>query len=94
MIDDGSSDNSVQVCEEYAKKDSRIRLLKAEHGGVSAARNMGLENSSGEYVFFIDSDDVIHPRVIGVLLDALQNSDATVAGTPRLNVHEKHVMIF
>ncbi len=89
LIDDGSSDNSVQVCEEYAKKDSRIRLLKAEHGGVSAARNMGLENSSGEYVFFIDSDDVIHPRVIGVLLDALQNSDAAIAGVSLLNVNEK-----
>lgn len=59
LIDDGSTDRSGDICDEYAKKDSRIRVFHKVNGGVSSARNMGLENAQGEWVTFVDSDDKI-----------------------------------
>lgn len=59
LINDGSPDNSGAICEERAKSDSRIRVFHKENGGVSSARNLGLDNATGEYVMFVDSDDEI-----------------------------------
>lgn len=59
LIDDGSTDKSSKICNEYAQKDSRIRVFHKENGGVSSARNIGLENAHGEWVCFVDSDDTI-----------------------------------
>lgn len=59
LIDDGSKDNSGKICDEYAAKDSRVRVFHKENGGVSSARNWGLEKSQGEWIIFIDSDDWI-----------------------------------
>lgn len=59
LIDDGSPDNSGVICDEYAAKDSRVRVFHKENGGVSSARNLGLDNARGEWVTFIDSDDWI-----------------------------------
>ena len=60
LIDDGSTDNSGKICDEYAKKkDTKIRVWHKENGGVSSARNMGLDFAKGEYIQFIDSDDFI-----------------------------------
>lgn len=59
LIDDGSTDNSGKICDEYASKDSRIRVFHKENGGVSSARNLGLDNAEGEYILFIDGDDAI-----------------------------------
>lgn len=59
LIDDGSKDKSGAICDEYAAKDSRIRVFHKENGGVSSARNIGLENARGEWLSFIDGDDVI-----------------------------------
>lgn len=57
LVDDGSPDNSGKLCDEYAKSDSRIRVLHKKNGGVSSARNLGLENIKGEWVTFVDADD-------------------------------------
>ena len=57
LIDDGSPDHSGAICDEYAAKDSRIRVFHKENGGVSSARNLGLNNALGEYIMFVDSDD-------------------------------------
>lgn len=57
LVDDGSPDNSGKVCDEYAETDSRIRVFHKENGGVSSARNLGLENIQGEWVTFVDADD-------------------------------------
>lgn len=57
LIDDGSPDRSGDICDEYAKKDTRIRVFHKNNGGVSSARNLGLDNVLGEYVTFVDSDD-------------------------------------
>ena len=59
LINDGSKDNSGKICDEYAAKDSRVRVFHKENGGVSSARNMGLDNAKGEWVTFVDSDDWI-----------------------------------
>lgn len=59
LIDDGSKDNSGKICDEYAAKDSRIRVFHKENGGVSSARNMGLNNAQGEWITFVDSDDYL-----------------------------------
>lgn len=90
LIDDGSSDRTVALCEEMSRTEPRIRLLTREHGGVSAARNAGIEAARGEYVFFLDSDDVIHPRLLEALVTGLKNSDAAIAGTGIVNVPEKY----
>ena len=64
VIDDGSTDKSVDICQSYCQKDKRIRLLLQEHGGVSVARNRGLDTAKGAYLFFLDSDDMIHPYLL------------------------------
>lgn len=59
LIDDGSKDNCPQICDEYAKKDSRIRVIHKENGGLSDARNCGIKNATGDYIMFFDSDDYL-----------------------------------
>ena len=59
LIDDGSKDKSGEICDEYARKDSRIKVCHKENGGVSSARNMGLDNAKGEWITFVDADDYI-----------------------------------
>lgn len=59
LVDDGSKDGSLQICEEYARKDSRVTVIHKENGGVSSARNRGLEIAKGTWVTFVDSDDYL-----------------------------------
>ena len=68
LVDDGSTDGSGQICEEYAARDSRVRVLHTTNSGVSHARNTGMEHAQGEYLFFVDSDDEIGPDYIRNLL--------------------------
>lgn len=64
LIDDGSKDNSGRICDEYAEKDSRVRVFHKKNGGVSSARNFGIDNAKGEWVTFIDSDDWVEAEYI------------------------------
>lgn len=64
LIDDGSPDESPAICEEYSRKDTRIRTIHKENGGVSSARNLGIEMSKGQYITFIDSDDFVEPNYL------------------------------
>lgn len=74
LVDDGSKDNSGKICDEYKGKDSRIKVVHQENKGLSAARNIGIEISEGEYITFIDSDDFIHPNMIEILYNnSLEN---------------------
>ena len=59
LVDDGSADNSGKICDEYSEKDCRIKVIHKENGGVSSARNVGLENAVGEYIMFCDADDFV-----------------------------------
>lgn len=79
LIDDGSPDGCARVMEEYARKDARIRTFHKENGGVSSARNMGLEQAQGEYVCFVDPDDWVAPRYLEWLHDAVVQSGLSVA---------------
>ena len=60
LVDDGSPDNSGKICDEYAKKDNRIKVIYKENGGVSSARNCGIDAAKGKYVCFVDSDDYVN----------------------------------
>ena len=71
LIDDGSTDVSYALCLDYAKKDSRIRVFHKENGGVSSARNMGLMNCRGDYIYFLDSDDIASPHALEKLYNDL-----------------------
>lgn len=66
LVDDGSTDDSSIICDEYAQQDRRIRVFHKQNGGVSSARNVGLDNAIGEWVTFIDSDDWIEKRMLNI----------------------------
>lgn len=68
LVDDGSQDDSLEICKGYSDKDSRIRVIHTENCGVSSARNTGIENAHGEYITFVDSDDMIHPDFLSECL--------------------------
>ena len=78
IIDDGSTDGSGSICDRFAERDSRIRAIHTDNRGLSAARNLGLENMSGTFVFFIDSDDWIEPNTVETLVKAALRTKADV----------------
>ena len=59
LIDDGSTDNSYAICQQYAQRDSRMKVIHQQNQGAAAARNTGLDNATGEYIMFCDSDDIL-----------------------------------
>jgi len=71
LVDDGSPDNCPAICDEYAEKDKRIIVIHQQNGGLSAARNAGLDIASGEFICFVDSDDVLHPQYCEILLTGI-----------------------
>lgn len=88
LIDDGSTDSTFEICQGLAQNDPRIILLSTEHVGVSAARNIGLSKTTGKYVFFLDSDDVIHCRLLEVLVKAMEETGAQMGGSFVLNISQ------
>lgn len=74
-VNDGSPDNSAAILEKYAGKDSRIKIITQSNGGLSVARNTGLEHALGEYVYFLDSDDFIHPQLLEILYREISEGD-------------------
>ena len=80
LVDDGSTDNSRDICRQACSQDERIRLLEQDcNRGVSAARNAGIEAAKGKYLFFLDSDDTIHPRLLETLYRLLEKEGAAIA---------------
>jgi len=79
LINDGSSDNSGAICDNYAQQDKRIKVIHKQNGGLSEARNLGLDKAQGAYISFVDSDDVIDEKFIQVLISLLLNSKASIA---------------
>jgi len=75
LVDDGSPDNSGKICDEYAEKDSRVRVFHKANGGVTSARKLGVENARAEWVMFVDSDDEIFPDALEVLFPWTKNPD-------------------
>ena len=79
MNDDGSTDNSGIICDEYAKKDTRIRVIHQENKGVSDSWNEALKQVKGEYTGFVDGDDLIHPRMYELLYQSIQKTQCDMA---------------
>lgn len=75
LIDDGSKDNSRKICEGYAANDDRIKVLIKENSGPAAARNFGVQNSKGDFIFFLDADDFIEINSLKVLVEEFQKND-------------------
>lgn len=72
LIDDGSTDNSGEICDRYAEKDPRIVVIHKENGGISSVRNLGIEKARGKYITFPDSDDYLHPEAYRKSVDILE----------------------
>lgn len=79
VVDDGSSDTSGAICDEYTAKDNRVQIVHQKNGGVSAARNAGLNLATGDYIGFVDADDYIAPDMYEYLLGLIQKCDADIA---------------
>ncbi|GAB5617076.1 hypothetical protein JCM31739_19010 [Faecalimonas canis] len=78
IVDDGATDDSPIICDEYASKDERIKVIHKINGGLSDARNVGYSESRGEYIFFLDSDDWLEKNTIEILYEALLRYDADI----------------
>ena len=78
LVDDGSTDNSAEICNTFVNKDSRFTLYQKPNGGVSSARNFGIERAKGKYIIFIDSDDVIEHSLLEDALKKLTDSNADI----------------
>lgn len=74
LINDGSKDNSGTICDEYAKKDKRIKVIHQENAGVSTARNVGIKNAFGDYIIFVDSDDFIEINMLEKLNNIIEKN--------------------
>ncbi len=87
LVDDGSTDKSGKICDWYAKNDKRIKVIHKENGGVSSARNLGLDSSQGDFITYVDGDDFIHPQMIEFLFNAIMktNTELTYVKQKRVN---------
>lgn len=79
LIDDGSIDGSEFICDEYCKIDTRVKVIHQCNQGISGARNTGIDNASGDYLIFVDSDDYVDSDFIGTLLKCVQDSNCMIA---------------
>lgn len=91
LVDDGSPDNCPQMCDAYAKQDSRIKVIHKENGGLSDARNYGLDIAQGHYISFVDADDYIHPQMYEIMLGIAvdQQADIVISDWQRVNEGEE-----
>ena len=94
VINDGSTDNSGEICREYAQKDNRIIYIEKENGGQSEARNMGLDRMTGSYVTFVDSDDWVEPDYVEVLHNKLIGYQADIAIGNYYSYNEDEAMYY
>lgn len=81
LVDDGSSDGSGELCREYERKDSRVRYLHKENGGVSSARNMGLDHATGDWIAFADADDYMLPDALLHMVEAMEGGDDMIVSS-------------
>lgn len=78
LIDDGSTDNSLQICEQFSRHDNRVKVFHKANGGVSSARNYGIEKSLGEFLFFADDDDYVYPDFLKTMAKEIGNYDLLI----------------
>lgn len=78
LVDDGSTDMSGRLCDQWCRKDARFHVIHKDNGGLSDARNVGLMAADGEVIAFVDSDDVIHPEMFRILYDGMRKSGCSI----------------
>lgn len=78
LIDDGSKDDSGEKCDLFAQKDNRIRAVHQKNGGVSSARNTGIQSATGRYVMFVDSDDYLNENYVETMVDSIEKNDVDI----------------
>ena len=79
LVDDGSTDNSGAICDNYQNIDDRIKVIHQKNMGLSGARNSGVRVCSGDWITLVDGDDIIHPKMIEILYGSIKNTDAKIA---------------
>lgn len=94
LVDDGSPDKCGMICDQYAKKDKRIRVIHKENGGLSDARNAGIEISLGDYLVFIDSDDFVQDNFIERLYNLLQETEADISQCAFQSVEKQEQFVY
>ena len=92
-MEDGSPDGCPALCDAAAAKDARIRVLHQKNGGLSAARNAGLDVARGEWIGFVDSDDYIAPEMYETLYKAVQSTGETLAVRLRCGLRGRHMRL-
>ena len=90
LVDDGSTDHSGTICDEYGLDHSNVRVIHQQNGGLSAARNTGIEVAQGKYVQFVDSDDYLEPNVLKSLIDKMEQDNLDVLRFNYRNVNEQY----
>ena len=90
LVNDGSPDNCPAMCDAWAEKDERIKVIHKENGGVSSARNAALEVATGDYIGFVDSDDWIEPDMYEYLISLMLDNDAQIACVQEMTVDESN----
>lgn len=80
LIDDGSTDGSGRICDEYAEKYRQIKAIHKKNGGVSSARNLGIDLAEGDYLLFVDSDDYVHPEMAELYMQAMETAEISDSG--------------
>ena len=93
LVDDGSTDSSGYICDQYKEKDNRIKVIHKENGGLSSARNIGIDIADGDYIAFIDSDDSVDKQYIYALYSACKKYDCQIAQCDFLYVSEKSIKL-
>ena len=91
IVDDGTKDSSGEIAEEYARKDSRIKVVHKENGGLSDARNVGLDIATGKYIAFLDSDDVISLDFYEYLYRLIKENDYDIAECEFLRISSDEI---
>ena len=90
LVDDGSKDNSLEMCNEYARKDKRFVVVHQENGGLSAARNTGLKHAKGDLITFLDPDDWIHPEYLQRLVELKEKHNADMSAVSFVKTSDRN----
>ena len=93
LVDDGSTDQGGAICDEYAENNPNVKVIHQQNGGLSAARNRGIDASEGKYIQFVDSDDYLEPNVLKALVDRMEGDALDVLRFNYRNVNEQYEIV-
>lgn len=93
-VDDGSKDGSIEILKSYEKRDNRIHIISKKNEGVSIARNIALKHAHGDYIYFVDSDDIVMQDALSILIRTLESNNATFVKSDFLPINEHGKQLF